>query len=192
MPERETPRDVVGRPAPGSSKLIVVRGNSGSGKSAIAAGLREVYGRGIAVVGQDNLRRVVLRDRDVLGAPNIGLIAMTARYALAHGFHVVIEGILYADRYGPMLMDLYADHAGDSFFYYLDVPFTETLKRHATKPNANDFGETEMATWFRPQDLLPGGMETVITADSSLEESIHQIAEASRLITDPVAEHADL
>ena len=27
-------------------KLIVVRGNSGSGKSAIAAGLREVYGRG--------------------------------------------------------------------------------------------------------------------------------------------------
>ena len=182
----------MGRPAPGSSKLIVVRGNSGSGKSAIAAGLREAYGRGIAIVGQDNIRRVVLRDRDIVGAPNIGLIAMTARYALAQGFHVVIEGILYADRYGQMLLDLYADHAGDSFFYYLDVPFSVTLKRHATKPNSNDFGETAMAAWFRPQDLLPGGIETVITADSSLEESIDRIAEASRLFTDPVAKHADL
>jgi hypothetical protein len=28
---------------------------------------------------------------------------MTARYALSAGFHTVVEGILYADRYGPML-----------------------------------------------------------------------------------------
>ena len=182
----------MGRPAPGSSKLIVVRGNSGSGKSAIAAGLREAYGRGIAIVGQDNLRRVVLRDRDRADAPNIGLIAMTARYALAQGFHVVIEGILNANRYGQMLIDLHADHAGDSFFYYIDVPFAETLKRHATKPNANDFGEAEMAAWFKPQDLLPGGMEAVIAADSSLEASIHCIAKEAKLLTDPVTEHADL
>ena len=185
-------RGAVGRPAPGSSKLIVVRGNSGSGKSAIAAGLRAAHGRGIAIVGQDKLRRVVLRDRDAAGAPNIGLIGMTARYALAHGFHVVIEGILCADRYGRMLADLHADHAGDSFFWYLDVPFPETLKRHATKSNAGDFGEREMAEWFRPRDLLPGGLETVITADSSLEESIQRIAGESRLLTDPVPEHARL
>lgn len=185
-------RGVVGRPTPGSSKLIVVRGNSGSGKSAIATGLREAYGRGIAIVGQDNLRRVVLRDRDRVGAPNIGLIAMTARYALEHGFHVVIEGILYADRYGQMLLDLQADHSGDTFFYYIDVPFSETLKRHATKPNAHDFGEAEMAAWFRSQDLLPGGVEAVITADSSLEASIHRIVKETNLHTDPVPEHADL
>jgi predicted kinase len=192
MTREDNPRKSVGRPAPGSSKLIVVRGNSGSGKSAIAAGLRETYGRGIAIVGQDNLRRVVLRDRDVPGAPNIGLIGLTAHYALEHGFHVVLEGILLSDRYTRMLMDLRAEHAGESFFYYLDLPFAETLKRHATKPNAADFGEAEMATWYTPHDLLPGGLETIITQESSLEASILRITEESGLLTDPVPAHADL
>jgi hypothetical protein len=43
-----------------------------------------------------------------------------------------------------------------------------------------------------PLDLLPGGLETVITAESSLEASIQRIVEKSRLLTDPVAAHADL
>ena len=43
----------------GSTRLIVLRGNSGSGKSSVAAGVRARYGRGIALVGQDNLRRFV-------------------------------------------------------------------------------------------------------------------------------------
>jgi hypothetical protein len=32
-------------------RLIVIRGNSASGKSAVAAGIREKYGRGLAIVG---------------------------------------------------------------------------------------------------------------------------------------------
>lgn len=51
------------------TRLIVVRGNSASGKSSIAAGLRERFGRNLAIVGQDNLRRDVLRERDRPGAP---------------------------------------------------------------------------------------------------------------------------
>lgn len=56
------------------TRLIVLRGNSASGKSSVAAGLRDRFGRGLAVVGQDNLRRTVLRERDRPGAANIGLI----------------------------------------------------------------------------------------------------------------------
>lgn len=51
--------------------LVVLRGNSASGKSSVAAGLRTRYGRGLAVVAQDNLRRIVLRERDRPGAANI-------------------------------------------------------------------------------------------------------------------------
>jgi hypothetical protein len=76
----------------------------------------------------------VLREHDVPGAANIGLIHTVARYALDAGFHVVVEGILYADRYGDMLGRLRADHRGPTHHYYLDVPFDETLARHATKP----------------------------------------------------------
>jgi hypothetical protein len=140
------------------TRLVVLRGNSASGKSSVAAGLRERFGRGLALVGQDNLRRIVLRERDRPGAANIGLIDLTARYALNDGFHVAVEGILYADRYGDMLAQLRAEHHGPTHGYYLDVPFGETLARHATKPIADDVSETQLRDWYRPRDLLPGGL----------------------------------
>ncbi|NKZ00550.1 kinase [Nocardiopsis alborubida] len=157
------------------TRLVVVRGNSGSGKSTIARGLRAAYGRGLAIVEQDYVRRVVLRERDVPGAANIGLIDLMARHALDSGFHVVVEGILYADRYGPMLTRLVDDHAGVSRCYYLDVPFAVTLRRHASRPTAAEFGETQMRAWWRPRDLLPGGAETVIDEHSTLEQSLERV-----------------
>ncbi|MFE5596038.1 AAA family ATPase [Streptomyces sp. NPDC056549] len=157
------------------TRLVVLRGNSASGKSSVAAGLRERFGRGLALVGQDNLRRVVLRERDRPGAANIGLIDLTARYALDAGYHVVVEGILHADHYGDMLGRLRADHRGRTHAYYLDVPFRETLARHATKPIADDVDEAQLRDWYRPGDLLPGGLETVIGADSGLEETVDRL-----------------
>jgi hypothetical protein len=157
------------------TRLVVLRGNSASGKSSVAAGIRETFGRGLALVGQDNLRRTVLRERDRPGAANIGLIDLTARYALDAGYHVVVEGILYADRYGDMLARLRADHRGPTRGYYLDVPFGETLARHAGKPIADEVGETQLRDWYRPRDLLPGGVETVIGADSTLRETVDRI-----------------
>ncbi|MFI8166120.1 AAA family ATPase [Streptomyces sp. NPDC085931] len=157
------------------TRLVVLRGNSASGKSSVAAGLREKFGRGLALVEQDNLRRVVLRERDRPGAANIGLIDLTARYALDAGYHVVIEGILYADHYGGMLTRLRADHRGPTHAYYLDVPFEETLARHATKPIADAVDETELRDWYRPRDLLPGRLETVIGAGSALHETVARI-----------------
>ncbi|MGH3305928.1 MAG: hypothetical protein ACRDOK_30570 [Streptosporangiaceae bacterium] len=71
-------------------RLIVLRGNSGAGKSSVAAGIRGRYGRGIALVGQDNLRRDILRERDVHGGANIGLIDLVARFGLGGGFHVAV------------------------------------------------------------------------------------------------------
>jgi hypothetical protein len=80
-------------------------------------------------------RRVVLRERDRPGAADIGLIDLTARYMLDARFHTVVEGMLYADRYGPMLEALVRDHRGDSRCYYLDAPLEETFARHGTKPD---------------------------------------------------------
>src|ERR1044072_6591589 len=94
------------------NRLVVPRGNSASGKSSVAAGVGDRFGPGLPIVGQDNLRRIVLRERDRPGAANIGLIDTVARYALDAGYHVVLEGILYADHYGDMLARLRADHRG--------------------------------------------------------------------------------
>jgi 8-oxo-dGTP pyrophosphatase MutT (NUDIX family) len=158
-----------------SPRLIVIRGNSASGKSEAAATIREKYGRGLAIVGQDNLRRLVLREHDKPGGANIDLIDLTARFALSRGYHTVVEGIFNADHYGPMLTNLISDHSGSAFAYFLNVSFPETLRRHATKTGTLKYGEAEMRQWYRDLDLLPGGIEHVIPAESSLEETVSKI-----------------
>ncbi|MFB7678203.1 kinase [Kitasatospora purpeofusca] len=155
--------------------LVVVRGPSGAGKSSTAARIRSAYGRGLAVVGQDLLRREVLRERDVADGANIGLIGLVARHALDSGFHTVVEGILDAGRYGAMLTDLVARHRGRSFLYYLDVGFAETVRRHATRPLSAEVSAEQMADWYRPLDLLPGGLEHVIGEDSTLDDTVTRI-----------------
>lgn len=158
-----------------SSTLIVIRGNSASGKSTIAAGIRAKGGPGIAIVGQDHLRRVVLKDKDKPGAVNIGLIDLVTRYALDHGYITVLEGILYAAHYGEMLTRLRDDHLGRSLFYYLDVPFEETMRRHATKPQASQYGRAEMSSWWRDRDYLPQVSERIIAADTTADVAVEQI-----------------
>lgn len=151
-----------------TTTLIVLRGNSGSGKSTIAERIRAQRG-GVAIVGQDHLRRVVLKEKDRPGAANIGLIDLVTRYALDAGYTTVLEGILYVAHYGGMLTRLRDDHLGESLYYYLDVPFEETLRRHATKANAHEYGAAEMSSWWRERDLLPGGLDQLLTADLSAD-----------------------
>ncbi|GHB67871.1 hypothetical protein GCM10010306_072020 [Streptomyces umbrinus] len=181
MSERDISRVTPVTTLSSPTQLVVLRGNSASGKSSVAAGLRERYGRGLAVVSQDTLRRDVLRERDIPGGANIGLIELTVRHALEHGFHTVLEGILYVAHYGEMLARLLADHPNRTHCFYLDVPFEETLSRHATKPIAHTVGESELRDWYRPLDLLPGGAETVIPAGNSLAETVDQVMHRSGL-----------
>ncbi|MEU6841619.1 AAA family ATPase [Streptomyces sp. NPDC046716] len=166
------------------TRLVVVRGNSASGKSSVAQGIRDRFGRGLAVVAQDNLRRIVLRERDVPGGKNVGLIDTVARYALDAGYHAVVEGILYADRYGDMLARLVDDHRGVSRCYYLDIALEETFVRHASKGDARyraQVSEEHLREWYRERDLLPAALETVIGAGSALEATVTRIMEETGL-----------
>jgi predicted kinase len=165
------------------TRLIVLRGNSGSGKSTVATALREACGRGIAWVSQDLIRRIVLREKDRPGGVNIGLIDQVARYSLDNGYHVILDGIFYADRYEPMLAALSHDHQGVSRFYYLDVSIEETLCRHLTRPQAAEFGADDMRTWYRAGDLLTGVREHVIPQTSSLDDTIGLILAQTQLLT---------
>jgi predicted kinase len=163
------------------TRLIVLRGNSGSGKSTVAQALRDAYGRGLAWVPQDLIRRIVFKEKDVPGGVNIGLIDQVARYCLDHGQHVVLDGILYADRYEQMLTGLSRDHLGSSRFYYLDVSLGESLRRHATRPQAAEFGADDMRSWYRPRDLLSSVHERIVPETSTLQQNVTLILEETRL-----------
>ncbi|WP_329074359.1 hypothetical protein [Streptomyces niveus] len=140
--------------------------------------MRDRFGRNLALVGQDNLRRIVLRERDRPGAANIGLIGMTARYALDAGFHTVVEGILYADRMPRCWKTSFASTGAISHCYHPDVPLQETLLRHATKRDLAYLAQVtdqHLRDWYRERDLLPSGVETIVEASSTLDNTVKRI-----------------
>lgn len=156
--------------------LIVLRGNSGSGKTTLARALQQQRGRDqLAVISQDIVRREVLWANDRAGNPAIGLIDLMARYALDQGFSVVVEGILHPDRYGEMLRRLVRDHKGRSLAYFWDVPFEETLRRHATKAKAAEFGEAEMRDWWYGAAYVDELDETSIGVEETLDDAIRRV-----------------
>ncbi|MFD0851020.1 kinase [Actinomadura adrarensis] len=161
---------------------MVLRGNSGSGKTSVAKTIREAHGRrDLAIVSQDVIRRQILRELDVPGGANIDLLDTIVRWSIGHGYHVVLEGILTASRYGPMLEALRRDHPGQSHWFYLDIPFQETVRRHATRPQFQEFTADQMAEWYRERDLLDGEHETIIGPEWSLVATVKLIMKRSRL-----------
>ncbi|WP_051450553.1 kinase [Actinospica robiniae] len=169
--------------------LITLRGNSGSGKSTVAAGLRAAYGRGIAIIPQDVVRREIVRERDLPGAINVDLIGIISKHLLDQGVHVVLEGILYASHYGRMLDSLRREHTGPTFGYYFDIPYEATVERHWTKSNCADWSPEDMRGWYREKDLLSGHDERIIGLESRAEETVQRILAETGLLDAPRPPH---
>ncbi|MGJ6980004.1 kinase [Aestuariimicrobium soli] len=153
-----------------------MRGNSASGKSTVARRVQESFPKGmVAVVGQDLLRREVLKVGDGPDNPAISLIDTVARHALDAGFHVVVEGILHAPYYGVMLRALVADHAGTSAAFRWELSFDETVRRHATKPQAAEYGPDLMRRWWTDHDPLSGVHEVEFDAAVTADQAVARV-----------------
>ena len=137
-----------------SHPLIILRGNSGCGKTSTARLLQRQLGYGTMLVSQDMVRREMLRVKDSESNPAIQLIYDLCMYGNKVGYTVILEGILSNKKYGAMLQRLLNDFQGEKLIYYFDISFEETVRRHATKPNAHEFGESEMRQLWKDQDVL--------------------------------------
>ena len=134
--------------------LIIIRGNSGCGKTSTARLLQRQLGYGTMLVSQDMVRREMLRVKDSESNPAIQLIYDLCMYGNNVGYTVILEGILSNKKYGEMLHRLLNNFQGEKLIYYFDISFEETVRRHATKPNAREFGVSEMRQWWKDQDVL--------------------------------------
>ncbi|MDN4615497.1 AAA family ATPase [Leifsonia sp. F6_8S_P_1B] len=160
-------------------KLIVLRGNSGSGKSTVARELRRRLGHGVALVEQDYLGRTALGTRLTDDGTNADLIELVTGHALRDAPAVVLEGILSPERYGEMLRRLAVLDGVQSWFYAFDLSLDETVARHATRGLGASFGEEELRRWFTPYEPLPGVQEQRIgPADTAEQLAERIIAEA--------------
>lgn len=155
-------------------KLIIIRGNSGCGKSTTAKILQEKLGYGTMLIPQDVVRREIVRTKDGIGNHSIDLIRRITEYGWEIGYTVIIEGILVKKGYHKMLKDL-INRSDQAFIYYFDIPFEETLKRHNQKPNKDEWGEKEMRQWWCEKDILGFKNEKLITKNMSQNQVISMV-----------------
>ena len=164
------------------TRLMVLRGNSGSGKSTVAQELRQAAARPVAWVEQDYFRRIILSEHGAAPDPKwCGLIDGAVRYSLDSGYDVVLDGILDAQRHRAMLQQLYRDYLGRTAFYRFAVPFDETLRRHARRPWAGEVDAETMRGWYTENDGLDFVDERIIDAESSVEQTVRRIVSENSL-----------
>jgi adenylylsulfate kinase-like enzyme len=166
------------------TKLIVLRGPSGSGKSSIARAIQIAQinqSKLTAYIEQDYFRRIVLKEKDVVGGFNIQLMKETVLFLLKNQHDVIMEGIFDTRRYEKMFKEIITLHLSNNFFFYMNISLDETIRRHDTKPNKDEFGEKELRDWYRENDQLSFIGEEIISVKSSAEEAVRWSMSASEV-----------
>lgn len=158
------------------SKLIIIRGNSRSGKTTTAKRLQTYLGPGTLLVSQDIVRREMLKIKDRDGNLAIDLIRQIAEYGKDKCEYTIVEGILYTSIYGEMLNNLIRYFDRNAFAYYFDLSFEETVTRHNASAKKGEFGIESMRAWWNPDDCLKVEGETLLTSNMSQDDVLKMIA----------------
>lgn len=156
-------------------KLIIIRGNSGSGKTSLAKALQEKFGRNTMLISQDMVRIQMLNAKDAQAIP---LLIKLLQYGRQNSEITILEGILDSECYAPLFQTALEEYGSNIFALYYDLPFEETLLRHDTKPNKADFGEQAMRRWWKEKDYIGIIPEKIITKDMSLKDAAELIEKA--------------
>ena len=156
-------------------KIVILRGNSGCGKSTVAKALQEKMGGGTLLISQDYVRREMLKVKDRPNNQAISLLKNLILYGYQNCEISILDGILYTDIYKDLFNQIEKLYVGQIFAYYFDIPFEETFKRHNQKPNSHEFGEAEMRRWWREKDLLKNINEKMIHKEMNVDDIVEMI-----------------
>ena len=124
-------------------KIIILRGNSGSGKTTVARALQKKFGYNTMMISQDEIRRNILWVKDGVDTKALPLMIELMKYGYEHCDVVILEGIMYDEWYSPLFKTANELYGMDIYAYYFDIPFEETVRRHNTRDKKQEFGEEE-------------------------------------------------
>lgn len=158
------------------SRLVILRGNSGSGKTTVAKMLQEKFGPNTMLISHDMIRMQILHVWSAEGVrKSLPLMIALLRYGRRNSEITILEGILPYEDYKPLFEAALEEYGENIFSYYYDISFEETLRRHQTKPNRDEFGEADMRRWWKEKDFLEIIPQTVLDEDVRLEEAVELI-----------------
>jgi adenylate kinase family enzyme len=157
-------------------KLIILRGNSGSGKSTVAKALFEQATKPTVLVEQDHYRFIFKPAGGTLNSKSIHkMIKANVLTALEDDYDVILEGIFTVKSWKVIFDEIFEEHPDQNFIFCFDISFDETIKRHRTKPNKNEWSEADMKDWYNPNDVMGYEFEHIINEKSSKDETINKI-----------------
>ena len=108
-------------------KLIILRGNSGSGKTTVAKALQEKFGPNTMLLSHDMVRMQILHVWSREGVEkSLPLMIQLLRYGRRHSEATILEGILPTADYLPLFEAAVEEYGPHIFAYYYDLPFEET------------------------------------------------------------------
>jgi predicted kinase len=159
------------------SKLIILRGNSGSGKSAVALAIAKDSNDKLALVDADHYRVNMLFPKPFNGHDLAALMRQDILYCLEHGYTVIWDSIFYAtDRNKEYLGEFLTKiHPNENYIFNFDVSFDETVRRHGQRNKINDFTAQDMKEWYKPVESLGYAFEYPIPESNSLEQTVNII-----------------
>jgi adenylate kinase family enzyme len=157
------------------TKIIILRGNSGSGKTTISKKLQKRLGHGTLLIPQDVVRREMLYVKDGADTKAVDLLIQLIMYGKENCTYVILEGNLNSNWYQKLFETIKYEFNNEIYAYYFDIPFEETLLRHKTKSNSNEFGEIEMKRWWKEKDYINMISEQRISEDRKEDEIVDMI-----------------
>ncbi len=156
-----------------TNKIVITRGNSGSGKTTVVRELCKRLGKDCMLLSQDVIRREILHTNDGEDSKAIELLSELVLFGKKNSKIIILEGILNSVWYKP-LFDVIEKNFSNIYAYYYDIPFEETVKRFHTKENVK-FTEEDMKRWWNEKDLSSFDNEKLISKDMSVEDTVEMI-----------------
>ena len=154
------------------TKLVIIRGPCGAGKSTVAQRLFERVTRPTALVERDRYM-FMFQAADDAHVPDQELIELDILKCFEHGFDVIFEGNFRPDTHRDLLERLFSQHPDDNHVFYLDVSFAETLRRHGTRDQI--IFEAQMRALYEHTVPLGDPSESIVPEHFSIDETVAHI-----------------
>lgn len=152
--------------------FILIRGNSGSGKTVLANCLQNHFGyQRCLLLHEDLLRLDILHVKEKETAQTTSLIELMIEWGKQYYPIIILEGILPKRIYGTTLTKIIHEFGAGAFVYYLDISFAQTVKNNEEKESP--FPLETLEKWWLEQDTL-GEKERKLTS-ATVKELAEQV-----------------